>query len=123
MIALMLGLLLKCYVELYQCFKTCLMFWFLAMQFFLFFTLSGKTIQSSRNGHNSVEDAQTALELFKRVRSKWEVELFEKWRKKGVDVTHTIAQLEHAEAGLRTNVRDEVDYLSDKFWPSDLLTS
>ncbi|NWX22258.1 AEN nuclease, partial [Aegotheles bennettii] len=66
-----------------------------------------KKIQVSRKGHSSVEDAQTAMELYRLVEVQWE------------------AELAHGRppSPITDPTADSSQYMDDRYWPTDLMAS
>ncbi|XP_071610415.1 apoptosis-enhancing nuclease [Heliangelus exortis] len=69
-----------------------------------------KKIQVSCKGHSSVEDAQTAMELYRLVEVQWETEL-----------AHSLPP--HPPSPVTDPTADSRQYLDDQYWPTDLMAS
>lgn len=61
-------------------------------------------------GHSSVEDAQTAMELYRLVEVQWEREL-----------AHSLPP--RPPSPVTDPAADSSQYLDDQYWPTDLMTS
>ncbi|XP_020389456.1 apoptosis-enhancing nuclease-like isoform X1 [Rhincodon typus] len=69
--------------------------------------LLGKSIQVGRDGHCSVEDACTSMELYQQVESQWEQKLCDQ------------SSMANEEVASETN--SEISrYMDDQYWPTDL---
>ncbi|XP_073687485.1 apoptosis-enhancing nuclease [Garra rufa] len=69
-------------------------------------TLLNRTIQSSRNGHCSVEDARATLDLYKLVEDQWEKNIL--FKNSNMDHTsNPNSNLEH--------------YMQDQYWPDSIM--
>ncbi|GCC34634.1 hypothetical protein chiPu_0013109 [Chiloscyllium punctatum] len=69
--------------------------------------LLGKSIQVGHDGHCSVEDACTSMELYQRVESQWEQKLCD--------------QLSVANEQVASETNFEISqYMDDQYWPTDL---
>ncbi|KAG8440668.1 hypothetical protein GDO86_006423 [Hymenochirus boettgeri] len=64
-----------------------------------------KRIQVGSNGHSSVEDAQTALELYKLIEEQWEEEL-----------VHSLS----IRSATASSSSDHDHYMQDQYWPPEL---
>ncbi|NWZ78800.1 AEN nuclease, partial [Poecile atricapillus] len=69
-----------------------------------------KKIQVGCRGHSSVEDAQTAMELYRLVEVQWEKEL-----------AHSLPP--RPPSPVTDPAADSSQYLDDQYWPTDLMTS
>ncbi|NXX87853.1 AEN nuclease, partial [Centropus bengalensis] len=69
-----------------------------------------KKIQVSRKGHSSVEDAQTAMELYRLVEVQWEAEL-------------ASSLPSQSPSPVTDPTTDSSHYMDDRYWPTDLMTS
>ncbi|NXW03076.1 AEN nuclease, partial [Fregetta grallaria] len=69
-----------------------------------------KKIQDGCKGHSSVEDAQTAMELYRLVEVQWETEL-----------AHSLPP--RPPSPLTDPTTDSSQYLDDRYWPTDLTAS
>lgn len=65
--------------------------------------------QGGRRGHNSVEDAQAALDLYKLVEGEWEREVQTTLRDGNVPDEPSYASSSH--------------YMQDQYWPSDVISN
>lgn len=65
--------------------------------------------QGGRRGHDSVEDAQAALDLYKLVEGEWEREVQTTLRDGGAAAEPSYASSSH--------------YMQDQYWPSDIVTN
>ncbi|XP_065703626.1 apoptosis-enhancing nuclease [Patagioenas fasciata] len=69
-----------------------------------------KKIQVGCKGHSSVEDAQTAMELYRLVEVQWETELARSLPSR-------------PPSPITDPTTDSSQYLDDRYWPTDLVTS
>ncbi|XP_054024823.1 apoptosis-enhancing nuclease [Dryobates pubescens] len=69
-----------------------------------------KNIQVGRKGHSSVEDAQTAMELYRLVEVQWETEL-------------ACSLPPRPPSPITDPTADSSHYMDDQYWPTDLMTS
>ncbi|NWV01368.1 AEN nuclease, partial [Upupa epops] len=69
-----------------------------------------KKIQVGCKGHSSVEDAQTAMELYRLVEVQWEKEL-----------AHSLPP--RPPSPITDPTADSSQYLDDQYWPTDLMAS
>ncbi|NWR69715.1 AEN nuclease, partial [Centropus unirufus] len=69
-----------------------------------------KKIQVGRKGHSSVEDAQTAMELYRLVEVQWEAEL-------------ACRLPSQPPSPVTDPTTDSSHYMDDRYWPTDLMTS
>ncbi|XP_056356046.1 apoptosis-enhancing nuclease isoform X2 [Oenanthe melanoleuca] len=69
-----------------------------------------KKIQVGRHGHSSVEDAQTAMELYRLVEVEWEKEL-----------AHSLPP--RPPSPVTDPAADSSQYLDDQYWPTELMAS
>ncbi|NWH84814.1 AEN nuclease, partial [Aegithalos caudatus] len=69
-----------------------------------------KKIQGGCQGHSSVEDAQTAMELYRLVEVQWEKEL-----------AHSLPP--RPPSPVTDPAADSSQYLDDQYWPTDLMAS
>ncbi|XP_066052622.1 apoptosis-enhancing nuclease isoform X4 [Chamaea fasciata] len=69
-----------------------------------------KKIQVGCKGHSSVEDAQTAMELYRLVEVQWEKEL-----------AHSLPP--RPPSPITDPAADSSQYLDDQYWPTDLMAS
>ncbi|XP_056906898.1 apoptosis-enhancing nuclease isoform X2 [Takifugu flavidus] len=69
--------------------------------------LLNRKIQGGRQGHNSVEDAQAALDLYKLVEGEWEREVQTTLRVGNVSDEPSYTSSSH--------------YMQDQYWPSDVI--
>ncbi|NXS60032.1 AEN nuclease, partial [Brachypteracias leptosomus] len=69
-----------------------------------------KNIQVGRKGHSSVEDAQTAMELYRLVEVQWEREL-----------AHGLPP--RPPSPITDPITDSNQYMDDRYWPTDLMAS
>ncbi|NXG16722.1 AEN nuclease, partial [Grallaria varia] len=69
-----------------------------------------KKIQVGRKGHSSVEDAQTAMELYRLVEVQWEQEL-----------AHSLPP--RPPSPVTDPTADSNQYMDDQYWPTDLMAS
>ncbi|XP_074773128.1 apoptosis-enhancing nuclease [Athene noctua] len=69
-----------------------------------------KKIQVGCKGHSSVEDAQTAMELYRLVEVQWETEL-----------AHSLPP--RPPSPITDPTADSNQYMDDRYWPTDLMTS
>ncbi|XP_069722923.1 apoptosis-enhancing nuclease [Phaenicophaeus curvirostris] len=69
-----------------------------------------KKIQVGCKGHSSVEDAQTAMELYRLVEVQWETELARSLPPR-------------APSPITDPSTDSRQYMDDRYWPTDLMTS
>ncbi|NXK91228.1 AEN nuclease, partial [Formicarius rufipectus] len=69
-----------------------------------------KKIQVGRKGHSSVEDAQTAMELYRLVEVQWEKEL-----------AHSLPP--RPPSPITDPTADSSQYMDDQYWPTDLMAS
>ncbi|KAM4746961.1 apoptosis-enhancing nuclease [Rhinophrynus dorsalis] len=74
----------------------------------LAWSLLHKRIQVGRMGHSSIEDAQTAMELYKLVEEQWEEELL------------SCLELSSSSSPALSSVSDNEQYMEDQYWPPDL---
>lgn len=66
--------------------------------------------QVGRKGHSSVEDAQTAMELYRLVEVQWEKEL-----------AHSLPP--RPPSPVTDPAADSSHYLDDQYWPTELMAS
>lgn len=66
-----------------------------------------KRIQVGQHGHSSVEDAATAMELYRLVEERWEQQV-------------ASSLWSHAEDGEPDSSTDVEQYMEDQYWPEDL---
>ncbi|KAM6059439.1 apoptosis-enhancing nuclease [Theristicus caerulescens] len=69
-----------------------------------------KKIQVGRKGHSSVEDAQTAMELYRLVEVQWETELARSLPPR-------------PPSPITDPTTDSDQYMDDRYWPTDLMAS
>ncbi|XP_056203449.1 apoptosis-enhancing nuclease isoform X1 [Falco biarmicus] len=69
-----------------------------------------KKIQVSCKGHSSVEDARTAMELYRLVEVQWETELARSLPPR-------------PPSPIEDPTADSIQYMDDQYWPTDLMTS
>ncbi|NWH68418.1 AEN nuclease, partial [Geococcyx californianus] len=69
-----------------------------------------KKIQVGCKGHSSVEDAQTAMELYRLVEVQWETEL-------------ALSLPPRPPSPITDSATDSSQYMDDRYWPTDLMTS
>ncbi|KAM6302572.1 apoptosis-enhancing nuclease [Podargus strigoides] len=69
-----------------------------------------KKIQVGCKGHSSVEDAQTAMELYRLVEVQWETEL-----------AHSLPT--RSPSPITDPTADSSKYMDDQYWPTDLMAS
>ncbi|XP_074956688.1 apoptosis-enhancing nuclease isoform X2 [Phalacrocorax aristotelis] len=69
-----------------------------------------KKIQVGCKGHSSVEDAQTAMELYRLVEVQWETEL-----------AHSLPP--RPPSPITDPTTDSNQYMDDRYWPTDLMAS